>query len=108
MLERRNSARMPLASKVRETNGDYMYSWSSADLSEDGIFLLNKSCFSTQDHDSKLSLTLPCGTQLHNVTARIVREVRSGARAGCAFEFQNLSEEQRMALKRLLLSKAAS
>jgi hypothetical protein len=108
MHELRNSARMPLASKVRETNGDYMYSWSSADLSEDGIFLLNKTCFSSQDSESKLTLTLPCGTMLHNVTARIVREVRSGPRAGCAFEFQNLSEEQRMALKRVILAKAAS
>jgi hypothetical protein len=108
MHELRNSARMPLATKIRETNGDYMYSWSSTDLSEDGVFLLNKTCFSSQDSESKLSLTLPCGTQLHNVTARIVREVRSGPGAGCAFEFHNLTEEQRMALKRVILAKAAS
>lgn len=108
MLERRNSARMPLSAKVRETNGDYMFSWDASNLSEEGLFLLNKTCFSSQDHHSKLSFTLPDGTHLHNVTARIVREVRSGNGAGCAFELLNLSEENRMALKRCLLAKAAS
>jgi hypothetical protein len=108
MLERRNSARMPLSAKVRETNGDYMFSWGASNLSEEGLFLINKSCFSNQDHHSKLSLKLPDGSELHNVTARIVREVRSGAAPGCAFEFLNLSEENRIALKRCLLAQAAS
>jgi c-di-GMP-binding flagellar brake protein YcgR len=107
MLDRRNSARLPLPLKVRELNGDYMFTWDAADLSEEGIFLVNKVCFSNQDHYSKLSLSLPNGTQLTNVTARIVRENRRG-RSGCAFEFLNLSEDHRIELKRFLLERAAS
>ena len=107
MLERRNSARLPLPLKVRETNGDYMYAWDAANLSEEGVFLVNKVCFSTQDHYSKLSLSLPNGQQLQNLTARIVRENRKG-QPGCAMEFLNLSEAHRIELKRFLLERAAS
>ena len=108
MLERRNSARLPLSAKVRETNGDYLYSWSATDLSEEGVFLVNKFCFSAQEPFSKLSFTLPDGTPLHNLTARIVRETRKGEPKGCAYEFLNLTEEQRLVLKRFLLARAAS
>ncbi len=109
-LERRNSARSLLPVKVRETNGDYFYSWAAADLSEDGIFLVNKLCFSDQDSHSKLTFTLPDGTHLKDLTARIVRETRQsrhGRHAGCAFEFMNLSEDQRIALKRYLVKMAS-
>lgn len=108
MLERRSSARLPLSLKVRETNGDYFYTWDAADLSEEGIFVKNKVCFNAQDPFSKISLTLPNGTHLLNVTARVVRENRRGSHAGCALELMNLSEENRIALKRFLLEQAAS
>ncbi len=107
MLDRRNSARLSLPLKVRELHGDYMYTWEAADLSEEGVFLVNKLCFSSQDHYSKLTLSLPNGEQLVNVTARIVRENRRD-RSGCAFEFLNLSEEHRLMLKRFLVERAAS
>ncbi|MGZ3658466.1 MAG: PilZ domain-containing protein [Bdellovibrionota bacterium] len=107
MQERRNSVRMPLAAKVRELNGEYLFSWGAINLSEEGVFLLNKSCFNSQDHHSKLSFTLPDGTHLDNVTARIVRESRKGLHPGCAFEFLNLSEEHRIALKRCLMAQAS-
>jgi hypothetical protein len=102
MLERRNSHRLPLErTMVRETNGDYLFSLRARDLSEDGIFLENKLCVSGQDPFSRLSFFLPNGRQLSNITARIVREVRKGEHRGCAYEFLNLSEEDRIELKRL-------
>jgi|GEM_PF-4844408 len=107
-MERRNSARLPLACKVRETNGDYMFSFQASNLSEEGIFLVNKICFSQQDHHSLLSFTLPSGAILSNITARIVRENRKGEPKGCAYEFLNLSEEHRMELARCLLSAQAA
>ncbi len=108
MLERRNSARLPLDCKVRETNGDYLFSFQASNLSEEGLFLLNKICFSAQHHHSMLSFTLHDGTILSNITARIVRENRKGEPKGCAYEFLNLSEDARMALKRCMLAQAAS
>jgi c-di-GMP-binding flagellar brake protein YcgR len=107
-MERRNSARLPLACKVRETNGDYMFSFQASNISEEGIFLVNKICFSAQDHHSQLSFTLPSGKILSNITARIVRENRKGEPKGCAYEFLNLSEENRMELARCLLSSQAA
>ena len=107
MLERRNSARLPLSLKVRELNGDYQYTWDAADLSEDGVFLKSKICFSSQDPFSKLNLTLPDGTPLLNVTARVVRESRRGPQVGCGLELMNLSEDHRMALKRFLVLRAS-
>ena len=104
LTERRSSARMPLATKVQEFNGDYLFRWQAADISEEGIFLLNKSCFSAQDPHSKLTITLPNGVELHQVTARIIRQ----SKKGCAYEFLNLTEDHRMALMRYLLSRAAS
>ncbi len=103
-MERRNSARLALACKVREKNGDYLFTHQAANLSEDGIFLVNKICYSEQDHRSTLSFTLPNGKTLSNITARIVRENRKGEPKGCAYEFLNLSEEARMELKRCLFS----
>jgi len=108
MLERRNSSRLPLDSKVREINGEYLFSFQASNLSEEGIFLENKICFSAQDHHSKLSFTLPSGYQLRDITARIVRENRKGEPKGCAYEFLNLSEEARIELKRCVLEQAAS
>ncbi len=108
MSELRNSARLPLDCKVREANGDYIFSFQAANLSEEGIFLLNKICFSAQDHHSKLSFTLPNGSQLRNITARIVRENRKGEPKGCAYEFLNLSEDDCMELKRCLTDAQAS
>jgi PilZ domain len=102
MLDRRSSLRLPLErTMVREMNGDYFFSLRARDLSEDGIFLENKQCVSTQEPFSSLSFILPNGKHLSNVTARIVREVRKGERPGCAYEFMNLSEEARIELKRL-------
>lgn len=105
-MERRNSVRLPLVLKIRETNGDYFFTHDADNLSEEGIFLKNKVCFSAQDPFSKLTVTLPNGIQLRNITARIVRENRTGARKGCAYEFMNLSEEHRLELKRFLFEKA--
>ena len=109
MLERRNSVRLSMPIKVRELNGDYMYNWNTSDLSEDGIFILNKVCFSAQDPFSKLSLCLPNGKIIQNITARIVREVRgSKGSTGCALEFVQLSEADRIELKRFVVERAAS
>lgn len=108
MLERRMSARLPLSLKARELNGDYMYSWNVANLSEEGLFLSNKVCFGEQDPFSRLTFTLPNGTELRNITARIVRETRTGQAVGCGYEFLNLTEDDRMALKRFALSREAS
>lgn len=108
MLERRNSARLVLDCKVREANGDYLYSFQATNLSEEGVFLVNKICFHAQDHHSKLSFTLPNGAQLRNITARIVRENRKGEPKGCAYEFLNLSEDDRIELKRCMLAAQAS
>ncbi len=101
MLERRNSDRIAMpGGSVKEANGDYLYSFRAMELSEEGIFLQGRLCHSGQEPFSSLSFTLPNGKRLNNVTARIVREERKGARQGCAFEFMNLSEEHRMTLKR--------
>ena len=108
MLERRNSARLPLAVKVRETNGDYLYTWTAANFGEEGLFLANKVCITNQEPYSRLSFTLPGGPEIHNVLARIVRENRRAPGTGCAYELLNLSEEDRMSLKRFFLSRVAS
>lgn len=104
MSERRNSSRLVMdKTMVRETNGDYFFSFQASNLSEEGIFLINKICFSAQAHHSTLSLTLPNGVQIRNITARIVRENRKGEPKGCAYEFLNLSEDARIELKRFLI-----
>jgi hypothetical protein len=101
MLERRNSDRMALPKlSVREANGDYFFQYFAADLSEEGIYLQHRQLMSNQEPYSQLTFTLPNGKQIRNVTARIVREVRSGPKAGCGFEFLNLSEAHRMELKK--------
>lgn len=101
MLERRNSDRLALHKiAVKETNGDYMFSYQARNLSEEGVFLELRQCVSSQEPFSKLSFTLPNGKHLHNITARIVREDRKGPRKGCAYEFMNLSEAHRMELKK--------
>ncbi len=107
MLERRNSPRMMIQTKVRETNGDYFFSFDTANLSEEGLYLVNKLCFSAQEHFSRLSFALPDGVQLKNITARVVRENRRSEPKGCAYEFLNLTEVDRIALKRCLLNKAS-
>jgi c-di-GMP-binding flagellar brake protein YcgR len=106
-LERRNSPRLAFSGKVRETNGEYLFSFQAANLSEEGMFLTGKICFNAQDHHSKLTFTLPSGFQLREVTARIVRENRKTEPKGCAYEFLNLSEEARMELKRCMLEQAS-
>ncbi len=107
-MERRNSPRLSLDSqafgKVREKNGDYLFTFQAANLSEDGIFLQNKICFSQQDSYSVLSFTLPNGKIISPVTARIVRENRKGEPKGCAYEFLKLSEQDRIELKRFLMA----
>jgi hypothetical protein len=101
MLERRNSDRIGLSkAMVKETNGDYLYSYEAKNLSEEGLFLVNRFCSSMQEPFSKLSFSLPNGVHLKNITARIVREERKGVTKGCAYEFMNLTEAQRMELKR--------
>ncbi|MGZ3694543.1 MAG: PilZ domain-containing protein [Bdellovibrionota bacterium] len=101
MLERRNSDRALLRLvNAKELNGDYQFTYKAKDFSEEGIFLENKFCVSTQEPYSLLSFTLPNGVRLLNLTARIIREERKGESKGCAYEFLNLSEENRMALKR--------
>lgn len=109
MLERRNSARLPLSHlKIREKNGDYLFTYDAVNLSEDGVYVLNKMLSSSQDAHSELSFTLPDGHKVHKITARIVRENRKGEPKGCAYEFLQISEEARMALKRFLLQAQAS
>jgi hypothetical protein len=81
-------------------NGDYLFSYKAHNLSEDGVFLENKFCVNSQEPFSKLSFNLPNGVHLRNITARIIREERKGAIKGCAYEFMNLSEDDRLALKR--------
>lgn len=104
MTERRNSDRHALKLMVRETNGDYLFSLRTVNLSEDGIFLENKFCVSDQEPFSKLTFTLPNGKQIRNVVAKIVRENQSGESKGSAYEFVNISEEARMELKRYFCS----
>lgn len=107
MLERRNSDRIGLDKmSVKETNGDYLFHFSAHNLSEEGVFLSNKFCVSGQEPFSKLSFTLPNGKQLRNLTARIVREETRGTRKGCAYEFMNLTETQRMDLKKFSLEQS--
>jgi c-di-GMP-binding flagellar brake protein YcgR len=100
MLERRNSDRLGIRLSVREANGDYFFTYLSLNLSEEGIFLESRQCVSSQEPFSKLNFTLPGGKQLRNITARIVREERKGSKKGCAYEFLNLNEAQRMDLKK--------
>lgn len=101
MLERRNSDRQAVrALPVQEINGEYQFSYRARNFSEEGIFLENKFCVGTQEPFSKVSFTLPNGVHLRHITARIVREDRKGDLKGCAYEFMNLSEEDRMALKK--------
>jgi c-di-GMP-binding flagellar brake protein YcgR len=111
-MERRNSPRLALdcntTGKVREKNGEYLFSYQATNLSSDGIFLIGKICFSQQEHHSTLSFTLPSGKHLTDIKARIVRENRKGEPKGCAYEFLNLSEDVRMELLRCLASQAAS
>lgn len=106
MLERRNSDRLGLDKlQVKEMNGDYLFSYQAHNLSEEGIFLANRQCVSSQEPYSKLSFNLPNGKQLRNITARIVREERKGSRKGCAYEFLNLTEAHRMELKKFFLER---
>lgn len=101
MLEKRNSDRIRLPSCwVNEKNGDYFFTFQAADISEEGLFLRSRMVAGTQDPFSQLSFTLPNGKMLRNVTARIVRETRTGSLVGCAYEFMNLSEEARLELRR--------
>ena len=101
MLERRNSDRIRLPSCwVNEKNGDYFFTFQAADLSEEGIFLRSRMVSPSQTPFSSISFTLPNGVMLRNVTARMVRENRTGSLVGSAFEFVNLSEEARMELRR--------
>ena len=104
MLERRNSDRIALAKvHVRELNGDYMYSFEARNLSEEGIFLGQRFCNSQQEPYSQLTFTLPNGTHFRNLTARIVREQRTGPLKGCSYEFMNLSEGDRIELKKFFV-----
>ena len=107
-MERRNSVRLALSCKVREKNGDYLFTLQAANLSADGLFLTGKLLSSDNAPLSHLSFTLPNGVHLSNLSARIVRETRKGEPKGCAFEFMNLSEEARMELLRCLSAQAAS
>ncbi len=100
MLERRNSDRLALKISVKETNGDYFFAYEAKDISEEGIFLRNRFCVSSQEPFSQLTFTLPNGKRLQNLTARIVREAKKGDHKGCAYEFLNLSETNRMELKK--------
>jgi hypothetical protein len=104
MQERRNSDRHAVAKlMVKETNGDYFFTFRARDISEDGLFLENKFCVSGQEPFSRLTFTLPNGKQLRNIAARIVREVKRGEHVGCGFEFLNMTEEQRIDLKRFFV-----
>lgn len=100
MLERRNSDRLACKMHVNEMNGEYLFSYQAINLSEEGVFLAGRLCVSSQEPFSRLHFTLPDGKQLRNITARIVREESRGSRRGCAYEFMNLTELQRLELKR--------
>ncbi len=104
MQEKRNSDRHDLGKlSVREANGDYLFSFRATNLSEHGIFLENKFCVSGHEPFSQLTFTLPNGKQLRNLTARIVRDVKRGPHKGCGYEFLNLTEEQRIELKKFFV-----
>lgn len=104
MLERRNSDRASLRLvNAKEINGEYLFTYKAKDFSEEGIFLENKFCVSSQEPYSMISFTLPNGVRMHNLTARVIREERKGEIKGCAYEFLNLTEEHRMALKRFFI-----
>jgi len=101
MQERRNSDRTALLHcYVKEENGDYLFSYKALNLSEEGIFLEGKICTSKHEPFSRVSFSLPNGIILKNLSARIVREVRSGTKRGAAYEFLNLDEHTRLALKK--------
>ena len=101
MLEKRNSDRIRLPSSwVNEKNGDYFFSFQSADISEEGIFLRGRMLSGSQEPFSQLSFTLPNGRMLRNVTARVVREQRTGSLVGSAYEFMNMTEDTRLELRR--------
>ena len=107
MLERRNSDRLVMpGGSVKEVNGDYHFHYRAKDLSEEGIFLEGKLLVGSHEPYSQLTFTLPNGKQIRNVTARVVREERKGARKGCAYEFMNLSEANRLEIKRFFVEHA--
>jgi hypothetical protein len=104
MLERRNSDRALLRTvNAQEMNGEYLFTYRAKDFSEEGIFLENKFCVVSQEPYSRISFTLPNGVHLRNLTARVIREERKAEAKGCAYEFLNLTEEHRMALKRFFI-----
>lgn len=106
MLERRNSDRVAVKELwVREENGDYLFSYSAQDISEEGIFLAKRMNSPDQEPFSRLSFTLPDGTLLRNLTGRVVREEKRGGIHGAAIQFLNMSEEVRLALKRFVISR---
>jgi hypothetical protein len=101
VLEQRNSVRASFGNLwVKEVNGDYLFAFKVLNISEEGLFLEKKLCASDNEPFSTLSFTLPNGKFLRNLTARIVRQDKNGS----AYEFMNLSEENRLELKRYLVS----
>lgn len=106
MLERRNSDRVNLYGVwVKEENGEYNYSYSIRNISEEGIFMEHKMRMSDQEPYSRLSFVLPGGKVVRNISARMVREI-GGRESGAAYEFLNMPEDIRMELKRFISEKS--
>jgi hypothetical protein len=103
MLERRNSDRVSLNDIwVREENGDYLFSYSVKNISEDGLFLDKRVLSPDQEPFSKFSFSLPNGTILRGIVGKVVREEKSNSLRGVAVHLQNLTEEARIALKKFV------
>jgi hypothetical protein len=105
MLERRTSDRVKLYGVwVKEENGEYNFSYSVRNISEEGLFMENKMRMGDQEPFSKLSFVLPGGRIIRNICARMVRE-NSGRDGGAAYEFLNMPEDIRIELKRFVMEK---
>jgi hypothetical protein len=100
MQERRASKRISHPARAEEKTGEFLFHYSVKNLGESGLYLQGRLLHTKAETTSKISVTLPNGARLHQVPARIVREDRKGPHHGSAFEFLQLTEEQRMELKR--------
>ncbi len=108
MLERRNSNRIPLKDIwAKEANGDFQFSLEAKNISEEGVFLLKKLKTNDQEAFSQISLMLPNGTAIRNISARMIREVKGGHESGAIFEFLNMSENIRFELKKFIVEASA-
>ncbi len=109
-MERRNSGRVATDSLfIEEKNGDYIYALKAENLSEEGVFLRGKFVAKDQDYVSYLSFRLPNSPEaLKDIPALMVRERRANLGQGVAYQFVNMDEPTRIALKKYLLEKGVA